>query len=54
MVTILAFEEAMPNELGGQAGQLVGAVLALRSRHAGEAGLLLADNARALAEMERC
>jgi hypothetical protein len=53
MVTILAFEEAMPSELAGRHGNWMGRHWRFAQGMPGKTVLLLADNARALAETER-
>jgi hypothetical protein len=53
MVTILAFEEAMPSELAGKHGNWLGRHWRFAQGMPGKTILLLADNARALAETER-
>ena len=53
MVTILAFEEAMPSELAGRQGNWMGRHWRFAQGLPGKTILLLADNAKALAETER-
>ena len=53
MVTILAFEEAMPSELAGKQGSWMGRYWRFAQGIPGKTVLLLADNAKALAETER-
>jgi hypothetical protein len=53
MVTILAFEEAMPSELAGKQGSWMGRHWRFAQGMPGKTVLLLADNARALTETER-
>jgi hypothetical protein len=53
MVTILAFEEAMPTELAGKHGNWMGRHWRFAQGMPGKTVLLLADNARVLAETER-
>jgi hypothetical protein len=53
MVTILAFEQALPNELAGKQGSWMGRYWRFAQGAPGKTVLLLADNARALAETER-
>jgi hypothetical protein len=53
MVTILAFEGAMPSELAGKQGSWMGRHWRFAQGMPGRTVLLLADNARALTETER-
>jgi hypothetical protein len=53
MVTILAFEEAMPSELAGKQGSWMGRYWRFAQGLPGKTVLLLADNARVLTETER-
>jgi hypothetical protein len=53
MVTILAFEEAMPSELAGRQGNWMGRHWRFAQGLPGKTVLLLADNAKVLAETER-
>ena len=53
MVTILAFQETMPKELAGKQGNWMGRHWRFAQGMPGKTVLLLADNARALAETER-
>ena len=53
MVTILAFEEAMPGELAGRQGSWMGRYWRFAQGIPGKTVLLLADNAKALSETER-
>jgi hypothetical protein len=53
MVTILAFEQAMPSELAGKQGSWMGRYWRFAQGMPGKTVLLLADNARVLAETER-
>jgi hypothetical protein len=53
MVTILAFEKPLPNELAGKQGSWMGRYWRFAQGIPGKTVLLLADNARALAETER-
>ena len=53
MVTILAFEKPLPNELAGRQGSWMGRHWRFTRDIPGKTVLLLADNARALAETER-
>lgn len=53
MVTILAFQETMPMDLAGKQGNWMGRYWRFAQGMPGKTVLLLADNARALAETER-
>jgi hypothetical protein len=53
MVTILAFEQPLPNEMAGRQGSWMGRHWRFTHGIPGKTILLLADNARALAETER-
>jgi hypothetical protein len=53
MVTILAFERPLPDEMAGRHGAWMGRYWRFTQGIPGKTVLLLADNARALAETER-
>jgi hypothetical protein len=53
MVTIRAFEDAMPSGPAGKQGRCTGRYWRFAQGMPGKAVLLLADNARALTETER-